>query len=79
MTTLSPSERAIYIKLSFKLRNTSYSAVARQEGLAPTTVAAVARGTVRSERVERIISRIVERSPNELWPERYDDKENAMV
>lgn len=77
MPAPTDEERAAMIKTFLKIKRTSLSAIAREQNLAPTTVAGVARGRIKSARIEKLIAEMVGLSPSELWPDRQK-KESAM-
>jgi len=59
------------IKSALALRGATLSSIARDLGVAPTTVSIVSRGYRRSRRIEKAIADAIGRSPAELWPSRY--------
>jgi len=59
------------IKMRLRLAGTSLSEVARELGVAPTTVTSVSQGYRRSRRIEAAIAAKLEESPEGLWRDRY--------
>lgn len=75
MSAVSAAERSAMIKTFFKIKRTSFSAIAREEDLSPATIAGVARSGIKSKRIERLIADVIGLTPNELWPENYKEDE----
>jgi lambda repressor-like predicted transcriptional regulator len=67
--TLDRHER---IKMRLRVAGSSLANVARQLGVAPTTVTTVSQGYRRSRRIEAAIAHELQTSAKELWPERYN-------
>lgn len=59
------------IKAALALKGTNLSAIARDLGVAPTTVSIVSRGFRRSRRIECAIAGALGEAPASLWPDRY--------
>ena len=64
-------ERHERIKMRLRVAGSSLSSVARELGVAPTTVTAVSQGHRRSRRIELAIASKLNETPARLWPERY--------
>lgn len=65
------------IKMRLRLAGSSLAHVARELGLAPTTVTSVSQGMRRSRRVEAAIAAKLGVVPAALWPERYSEGADA--
>ena len=59
------------IKGALALRGQNLSTIARDLGVAPTTVSIVSRGFRRSRRIEQAIAEAIGCPPARLWPDRY--------
>ena len=59
------------IKMRLRLKGSSLAQIARELGLAPTTVTIVSQGFRRSRRIEAAIAARLGVAPARLWPERY--------
>lgn len=66
-----------YLKLKSDLRKSGLSlrGIARDLGVAHTSVVDVARGVRRSGRIEAAIARELQTTPSELWPDRDERRE----
>ncbi|EQD70196.1 hypothetical protein B1A_06422, partial [mine drainage metagenome] len=70
--TMRPArEQHERIKMRLRLAGSSLAAVARELGVAATTVTTVSQGARRSRRIEAGIAAKLGVGPAELWPERY--------
>jgi len=63
------------IKMRLRLAGCSLAGVARELGVAATTVTSVSQGYRRSRRIESTIATKLGVSPSTLWPDRYPDGE----
>lgn len=61
------------IKMRLRLAGSSLADVARELGVAGTTVTSVSQGYRRSRRIEAAIAAKLGVRPADLWPERYPD------
>lgn len=61
------------IKMRLRLAGSSLSDVARELGVAATTVTSVSQGLRRSRRIEALIAEKLATTPSRLWPDRYVD------
>jgi lambda repressor-like predicted transcriptional regulator len=61
------------IKMRLRLAGSSLADVARELGVAGTTVTCVSQGYRRSRRIEATIAEKLGVRPADLWPERYPD------
>lgn len=68
-------EKHLETKCALEKRNLSFSKIARSLGLSHTTVLAVSIGRSRSKRVEAAIASALDKSPAEIWPDRYQMEE----
>jgi Ner family transcriptional regulator len=59
------------IKMRLRLAGTSLAQVARDLGVAPTTVTSVSQGARRSRRIEATIAQRLSTTAAKLWPDRY--------
>ncbi len=59
------------VKIRLRLAGTSLAEVARELGVAATTVTSVSQGFRRSRRIEALIARKLQTTPSRLWPDRY--------
>lgn len=59
-----------WIKTALAKRGISFSAIAADLGLTPTTVCGVSRGRGRSARIENAIAEAIGFSVAEIWPDR---------
>jgi Ner family transcriptional regulator len=59
------------IKGALALQGLSFSHVARELGVAPSTVVIVSQGGRRSRRIEAAIAQAIHSKPETLWPDRY--------
>ncbi len=57
--------------MRLRLAGSSLADVARELGVAPTTVTSVSQGMRRSRRIEAAIAGKLNEAPAQLWPERY--------
>jgi lambda repressor-like predicted transcriptional regulator len=64
-------EKHEIIKGMLQLKGTSISEVARELGVAPTTVTVVSKGMRRSKRIETALAAAIGSTPEVVWPERY--------
>jgi Ner family transcriptional regulator len=78
LKNISPEEAHSLIKVALKAKRTNLSDIARRESMAPTTIASVARGRIRSRRVEKLLAEATGFTVQELWPDRYRAEEIAM-
>lgn len=62
-----------YTQLKDDLRKAGFSlrSISREVGVSHTAVTDVARGARRSRRIEQLIAERLERTPSDLWPDRY--------
>lgn len=58
-------------KLRLRLAGSSFSKIARELCVAPSTVTSVSQGYRRSRRIEQAIACTLGEMPAELWPDRY--------
>lgn len=73
-TTMRPElEQHEQIKMRLRLAGSSLANVARELGVAGTTVTCVSQGHRRSRRIEAAIAGKLGVQPWELWPDRYPD------
>lgn len=82
MASLSEPDRQSLIRLHFKLRELSFTKLAREHDVTPSSVSAVVSGRGRSERLENAIATAIGLSRADLWPEREQgklEKEAAMT
>lgn len=70
-------ERHEKIKMRLRLAGSSLASVARELGVAGTTVTCVSQGYRRSRRIEAAIALKLGLQPGDLWPERYSDGKEA--
>jgi len=68
-------EKHEIIKGMLQLKGTSISEVARDLGVAPTTVTVVSKGMRRSKRIETALAAAIGSTPEVVWPERYEATE----
>jgi Ner family transcriptional regulator len=61
------------IKMRLRLAGSSLAEVARDLGVAGTTVTSVSQGYRRSRRIESAIAAKLGVQPGSLWPDRYPD------
>ena len=61
------------IKMRLRLAGSSLADVARELGVAGTTVTSVSQGYRRSRRIEAAIAAKLGVQPRDLWPDRYPD------
>jgi Ner family transcriptional regulator len=59
------------IKMRLRLAGSSLACVARELGVAATTVTSVSQGARRSRRIEALIAAKLGLRPAQLWPDRY--------
>lgn len=59
------------VKMRLRLAGTSLADVARELGVAATTVTSVSQGFRRSRRIEALIAQKLQTTPPRLWPDRY--------
>jgi lambda repressor-like predicted transcriptional regulator len=59
------------VKMRLRLADTSLADVARELGVAATTVTSVSQGFRRSRRIEALIAEKLQTTPSRLWPDRY--------
>lgn len=59
------------VKMRLRLAGTSLAEVARELGVAATTVTSVSQGFRRSRRIETLIAQKLQTTPSRLWPDRY--------
>lgn len=59
------------IKMRLRLAGSSLSGIARELGVAATTVTSVSQGYRRSRRIEQAIADKLRETPEHLWPDRY--------
>lgn len=59
------------VKMRLRLLGTSLADVARELGVAATTVTSVSQGFRRSRRIEALIAQKLRTTPLRLWPDRY--------
>lgn len=64
-------KKHLQIKEALHARGLSISSIARDQGVAKTTVSLVCRGYSRSRRLEQAIAQALGLEPAELWPNRY--------
>jgi lambda repressor-like predicted transcriptional regulator len=62
----------VIIKASLHMHNHTQTLVAKQCGVAPTTVGCVINGRGRSKKIEKYIARAIGRKRHEIWPQWYD-------
>ena len=72
-------EQHEWIKMRLRLAGSSLAAVARELGVAATTVTTVSQGARRSRRIEATIASKLGVGPAELWPERYSAPESTPL
>lgn len=60
------------IKSALSLKRISLSDIARSLEITPSTVSIVSRGFRRSRRVEQAIAAALGQTPEEVWPDRYE-------
>ncbi len=70
------SNRQNHLRIKHKLerRGISFTQIAKSLGIKPVSVTSVSQGYSRSRRVENEIARLLECTPAELWPERYEEE-----
>lgn len=66
-------EQHEWVKMHLRLAGSSLAEIARELGVAPTTVTSVSQGARRSRRIEATIARRLSMQPAQLWPERYSE------
>lgn len=71
-------ERHEIIKMRLRLAGSSLAQIARELGVAPTTVTTVSQGYRRSRRIERAIAHALCVQPESLWSDRYPDLETTV-
>lgn len=59
------------IKMRLRMAGTSLAQIARDLGVAATTVTSVSQGARRSRRIENAIAHHLSTTAAKLWPERY--------
>lgn len=59
------------IKMHLHLAGSSLAEIAKELQVAPSTVTAVSCGRTRSRRIEAAIAAKLDKTPAQLWPERY--------
>lgn len=59
------------VKAGLRLHGSSLAIIARELGVAPTTVSIVSQGYRRSRRIEAAIASALGLQPEAVWPERY--------
>lgn len=69
----SSLERHEIIKTRLRLAGSSLAQIARELGVAPTTVTTVSQGYRRSRRIEAAIARALRVTPQALWSDRYPE------
>lgn len=67
------------IKMRLRLAGSSLACVARELGVAATTVTSVSQGARRSRRIEALIAEKLGLHPAQLWPERYAGPEASTM
>ena len=66
-------EQHEHIKMKLRLAGSSLSQIARELGVAATTVTTVSQGFRRSRRIERAIADALCVAPESLWRDRYPE------
>ncbi|MFB9221641.1 helix-turn-helix domain-containing protein [Paracoccus cavernae] len=59
------------LRARLRLAGSSFSAIARELGITPSSVSLVSQGHRRSEKVERAIASKLQTQPEIIWPARY--------
>lgn len=70
-------ETHLWVKQALKAKGSSLSKIARAEGVKPSSVSIISKGWRRSRRVELAIANVLQISPEEIWPERYNQIEGG--
>lgn len=65
------------IKMQLHDVGSSFSQIARELSLSPTTVITASQGKCTSIRVLRAIAQKLNSTPEQLWPERYKEEEKT--
>ncbi|GFE49029.1 hypothetical protein So717_07820 [Roseobacter cerasinus] len=66
-------ERHAHIKYQLELRGLSLAEIAEQIGVGASAVSSVSLGKSRSKRIEQALAAALDKTPEELFPERYQD------
>lgn len=66
-----------HIKWALERRGSSLSQIARELSVNPSTVTRVARGSMRSRRIEEAIAAATSFTPAQLWPANYPEQEGG--
>ncbi len=72
-------ERHLITKFELERRGLSFTGVARSLGLSHTTVLAVSNSRARSQRVERELARLIDKRPEDIWPEWYQNEKEENI
>lgn len=72
-------QRHEFLKLQLRLKGSSLAQVAKSLGVLQSSVTVVSQGYRRSQRIEAAIANQLGTSPQALFPERYDTKEQGRA
>ncbi len=64
------------IKCALRISGSSLAKLSRELGLSISSVSTVSQGYRRSRRIQKAIAEQLGKSPEELWPERYQTEED---
>lgn len=60
------------VKRALRAKGVKFVDIASQLGCPPSLVTMVSQGRRRSQHVELAIAKVLDRPPQEIWPDRYD-------
>lgn len=69
-------QRHELVKFRLRAGGSSFAEIARAEGVLQSSVTVVSQGYRRSHRIQAAIAKAFGTTPQELFPERYAEKEN---
>lgn len=75
--TVNPAHERL--KMELRLRGKSIASVARELEVLRSTVTLVSQGLRRSLKIEKALADAVEKTPAELFPDRYAAKEDSTA
>ncbi|MFN8682351.1 transcriptional regulator [Paracoccus sp. P2] len=62
------------IRARLRLAGTSFSDIARELGKTPASVSLVSQGHRRSQKIQRAIAEKLDTTPENIWPDRYEQE-----
>ncbi|NVK62744.1 MAG: helix-turn-helix domain-containing protein [Rhodobacteraceae bacterium] len=75
--TVNPAHERL--KMELRLRGKSIASVARELEVLRSTVTLVSQGLRRSLKIEKALAEAVEKTPAELFPDRYPAEEDSVA